>query len=73
MKIYRLTVYKNKEYIESFLIDGWNKNEAVDKGVKLLIDNGIIIPNSFDITVEEVRFNGRDYVNVESEENVNDK
>lgn len=67
MNIYKVTYTLDSQVSDSFLVDGDTIDEAADKVVRLLIDMGVKVPCTVMVKVKRVKYNGRDYVEVEEE------
>ena len=67
MNIYKVTYFLDSEESESFLVNGDFPGEAADKVVRLLIDMGVKVPSTIMVRVKKVKYDGRDYVEVDKE------
>lgn len=68
MNIYKVTYTLDSQISESFLVDGDCPDEAADKVVRLLIDMGVKVPSTIMVRVKKVKYDGRDYIEIDEEE-----
>lgn len=68
MNIYKVTYILESQDSDSFLVNGDVPEDAADKVVRLLIDIGIKVPSTIMVKVKKVKYNGRDYVEIDEEE-----